>query len=124
MARMPLMALALASLVAGCRLGPEVNTYPPANTLAGMELTVRLSDGSVTGELLSVRGIELILAIHQPDPDISGLPRLARVPAPRSWSEAESERHRMLSRYPQGISPELEAKLAAAYEVESIPWLR
>jgi hypothetical protein len=124
MARMPLVAFALASLVAGCRLGPEVNTYPPANTLAGMELTVRLNGGSVTGELLSVRDTELVLVIHQPDPDSSGLPRLARVLAPSHWSRTESERHRLLSRYPQGISPQLEARLLAAYEAERIPWLR
>ncbi len=123
MTRMAIAALALASLVGGCRLGPEVQTYMPANTPAGVELTVPVGEESVTGELLSVRDTELILVIHQPDPDSAGLPRLARVLAPRAWSPKQMERHRLLSRYPQGVSSQLEARLAAAYEMESIPWL-
>lgn len=121
MTRIAILPLAL--LVSGCAMGPKVRTYSPAHTPAGLELTVQSGRDAVTGELLAVLDTALLLVIHRPDPDSSGMPRLARVPAPRTWSAKEKEHHRLLARYPQGVSPQLEARLATAYQVDSIPWL-
>ncbi len=123
MSRITIVALVLVPLVASCSMGPKLETWPPATGPAGVEVTVPSGERSVTGELLAVRDSVLILAIHRPAPDSAGYPRLAKVPAPRSWSPREMERHRLLSRYPQGLSPELEARLASAYDMRSIPWL-
>lgn len=123
MTRIEIVALALVPLITSCSMGPKVETWQPATGPDGLELTVPVGEQSVTGELLAVRDTELILVIHQPNPDSAGLPRLAKVAAPHSWSEQKTERYRLLSRYPQGVSPELEARLASAYEMRSIPWL-
>jgi hypothetical protein len=123
-------------LFSSCVIGPTPAKWVPANTAQGLDVTLRTTRPFLAGELLAVEDTALFVAVRWPHPDSSAnTPRLARVatrhiraidgPAPlRSpWRPQVRERYRMLSRYPQGVSPALEAQLVAAYGADAVRWV-
>ena len=116
-------------LLTACQVGTHAKNYAPATGPAGATVMLPLTDKSkTTGELLAVEsGALLLLQASQ----------LTRVPlsqirsgsAPKVGFDGRlggntRERLRLLSRYPQGVSPELEGHLLRAYgqgEVRSSP---
>jgi hypothetical protein len=124
----PAIALGLALLTA-CQVGSHAKNYPPATGPAGAIVRLELTDKSkTTGELLAVESSALLLLQAS---------RLTRIPlsqirsgsAPRVGFDGRlggntRERLRLISRYPQGVSPELEGQLLRAHgqsEVRSSP---
>ena len=126
----PLPALALAlSILTACQVGTRAKNSQPANGPAGAMVNIQLTDKSRTsGELLAVESSSLLLL----QADV-----LTRIPLSRIRSGAapkvgfdgrlggnSRERLRLISRYPQGVSPELEGQLLRAYgqnQVNSLP---
>ena len=112
------------TLLAGCQVGTHARNYPPATGPAGAIVNIELSDRSkLTGELLAVEPTSLLLRI----------PELVRVPlaqvrsgrAPKVGFDGKlkgnsRERLRLISRYPQGVNPELEAQLLQAYGQDEV----
>jgi hypothetical protein len=112
-----------------CTVGTHARNYAPARGPAGAMVNLQLTDKSrSTGELLAVEtGALLLLSNNQ----------LIRVPlasvrrgsAPKvsfngSLRADKRERLRLISRYPQGVSPSLEGELLRAYgqgEVRTLP---
>lgn len=123
------LTLSFACLLAtsGCRFGPTVDTFEPARSPAGVEMDVQTDDpGNLRrfrGELLAAHDTALVLATREGVVIVpmSGIRRawptsnrnvvLARRAGPPRVMEAL----RRMSRYPQGVSPELLRDLLAAY---------
>ena len=116
----PLTLLVLGiSLLCGCQVGTQAKNYPPATGPAGAIVNIELSDKSkLSGELLAVEPTSLLLRI----PEVVRVP-LAQVRSGRApkvgfdgkLTGNSRERLRLISRYPQGVNPELEAQLLQAY---------
>lgn len=114
--------LLLATVAAGCRVGPRLDNYAPAQHPHGVAAQLQTGSGAVRGELLEVQDTALLLLAPEralilvpysqiregsfgpAGVDISGTPSLRA-----------QERLRTFSRYPQGLSPELRRQLLAAY---------
>jgi hypothetical protein len=118
--------VSLALLLAACSIGPTTKSYPPANGPAGATVTVELHDDrAIGGELLAVEDSSLLLVekrqlIRLGIASVRVLkgPRLST--SGRELSERVRERLRLISRYPQGVSPELEARLLHAYGASAV----
>jgi len=118
--------------VSACTMGPRLESFAPSASPAGIELSLELERSRLAGELLAVADTSLLLAVSWPKVDY---PQLVQIPLRRvhqstsalgtwrRWSDGITARYRPLSRYPQGVSAELKARLAAAYGVDSIPWI-
>ena len=119
-------------LLLGCMVGTTSHNYQPAQGPAGAAIRLTLADGrTVTGELLSV-GSEVLLVLERREALERGqllrvsLGALRELSAPKvshSGSDLPTdirERLRLISRYPQGVSPELERQLLQAYGQEAI----
>ncbi len=119
----PIVALLF---LAACMVGTTGRSYAPARGPAGAMVQLELGGKrEVGGELLAVEEATLLILQEQ---------QLTRVPlvliesgkAPRitfvggTMSADTRERLRLVSRYPQGISPELEARLLQAYGASGV----
>ena len=108
-------------LLTACSVGTTGRNYQPAKGPAGAVMSLELSGArALTGELLAVEQSSLLVLA-------SG--QLLRVPLPLIQSgrapkvsfsggtlnEVLRERLRLISRYPQGVSPALEARLLEVY---------
>ncbi len=114
-------ALGLGVMVmAACTVGTHANNYAPAQGPAGATVQLQLSDKTrISGELLAVEQNALLILRNS---------QLIRVPlsqvqtgsAPKVSFDGRlrgdsRERLRLISRYPQGVSAELESQLRRAY---------
>lgn len=126
-----LTGVLLCVVTAGC-VGTHAGSLRPANEPAGVFVTLAVTSRTgerhwkndrVSGELLAVQDTAFLLLVDQ---------RLTLVPygattggsarqqrsfflKGRAPDRGLRERLRLLSRYPQGVSPELLARLLAAY---------
>jgi hypothetical protein len=131
MKRSCLIVAALALLPA-CTVGPSTATFRPAHQPAGIEAKLTVGNRApITSELLEVQptallvrnGREVILvplaAIRS-----ASFPQAFVMFDGRNPFDADSrERLRLLSRYPQGLSPELLKSLLQAYgQADLIVW--
>lgn len=110
--------------VSACFTGPSAAGFPPAITPHGVASRIRLRRSVVRGELLEVRdtayvvlGDDALLLLPFDaigNADFDGVLSVAGAPG-----SAASERLRLVSRYPQGMSPRvLESLLAAVHQSE------
>lgn len=122
--RASLRPLAALLLLAACSVGTTGRSYAPAKGPAGATVTLDLTGKrTVSGELLAVEETTL-LVLQQRQLIRVGVPLIESGKAPKvsftGWTDATRERLRLISRYPQGVSPELEARLVEAYGVTGI----
>ncbi len=122
-ARRGLMAAAaLSVLLTSCRIGPTVETYTAARNPEGVRIDARTRGEHIRGEVIEVRGDTalVVLAAGQlilvpwelmRNVRITGL---ALIPMAGKWVAPE---HRAavtrLSRFPQGMTPEIRAQFLA-----------
>jgi hypothetical protein len=113
-------------LLGACMVGATGKSYAPATGPAGAMVDLELNDKKkVSGELLAVEDSTLLLLWNQ---DLFRVPvdRIRRGHAPkvsftgRTLNGDLRERLRLISRYPQGVSSELEARLLEVYEHPAI----
>lgn len=118
------LALFALAVLAACAVGTTGGSYEPAKGPAGARVTLEVTGHrEVIGELLAVEDTSLLVLQER---------QLLRVPLPlvisgnapkvsftgrtlMAKSDEARERLRLISRYPQGMSPELEARLLEAY---------
>jgi hypothetical protein len=118
-----LTLLILGCLSNGCSLGMTASKYRPAQGPAGATLHVETARGKLSGELIEVRGTGIVLLAEQ---KLRLLPYSAilssqvdQTPS-RSISKGtvptpdEQARLRLVSRFPQGLTPELMRQLLDA----------
>jgi len=124
---MPLLFLA------ACSVGTTSRSYPPATGPAGATVTLELTGKRhVVGELLAVEDTTL-LVLQERELVRVPLPLITSGKAPKLSFSGQSltgeprERLRLISRYPQGVGAELEARLLEAYGqsgVREVGWKR
>ena len=108
------------TLLCGCQVGTQAKNYPPATGPAGAIVNLELADKSkTTGELLPVETDALLLLRTSEVTRISLL-QIRRGRAPKVAFDGRlagntRERLRLVSRFPQGVSSELENRLLQAY---------
>ena len=112
----------------GCRVGQSAEKYPPAKTPLGVEATLVLIHQMFSAELLAVRDSEIVV-LHGKQVTLVPYSAIRRgtfahqsvtITGQHPPTVASLARLRLLSRFPQGISPELERRLLAAYGQDSI----
>jgi len=132
-----LAALATVTVLTGCMLGSRPSTHPIASRPAGMSVDLRmLDDQRVEGELLAVDDTSLVI---RTDSVFTRVPfnhvkhgELETWKYFRSRSEWQNlvadpalvAQLRTRARYPQGMDPDLEGRVLAAYgatEVRPLP---
>ena len=111
-------------LLGACYVGPSLKRYAPAHAPAGATVALGLpEDRKVGGELLAVKDSTLLLLEERQlvRVDIAAI-RSLRGPSisTRVMGDAARERLRLISRYPQGVSPDLEASLLQAYGADAV----
>ena len=135
MSRTLIALLALPTLVGGCVIGPKLATFGPATTPAGVDVMLQVERTQITGELLAVEDTAVLIVLRTPDGGKTGGPPLVRVPTRKisyvggtvtmrgRWGNMHTARLRPLARYPQGVTPDLEARLAEAYQAPHVGWM-
>jgi hypothetical protein len=111
-------------LLTACTVGTTARNYAPAQGPAGASVTLGLSGNrEIGGELLAVEGAGLLLLENRQliRVDFRAIKSL-RGPkiSTRDLDQTMRERLRLISRYPQGVSPELEERLLQAYGAASV----
>ncbi len=108
-------------LLVACSVGTTGRNYAPAQGPAGATVTLKLSgQDQAVGELLAVEDTALLVLegrelVRVPLPLItSGKAPKVSFTGPTLTAETR-ERLRLISRYPQGVSAELETRLLEAY---------
>lgn len=113
-------------LALGCTVGTTSSRFQPARGPAGADLHLTLAGGrTVAGELLGFSSNDLLVLERSRLFRVSvGALRELRGPKVKfrgSDLPADTrERLRLISRYPQGVSPELERQLLQAYGQEAV----
>lgn len=121
---MRIVRFILALLLGGCVAGPRVENFAPAQNPSGVEASVELSDRtSVRGELLAVEKDAIVLLVGNRVTRIA-VANIARasfrqasvgIERGRMPDAPARERLRLLSRFPQGLTPPLLGSLLSAY---------
>jgi hypothetical protein len=119
--RPALGASTLLLLLVACSIGTTGRNYQPAKGPAGAIVTLELSgQRKAVGELLAVEDSALLVLQGRELVRVS-LPLILSGKAPKvsftggNLTAETRERLRLISRYPQGVSAELEARLREAY---------
>ncbi|MDQ3697796.1 MAG: hypothetical protein M3373_07200 [Gemmatimonadota bacterium] len=114
------------SLAAGCRFGPQIENFDLARSPRGAIVHVTRATGAVSGELLAVTedGLVVLEGTRMVSVPFSEI-RNARFPdlgasyrilgRQRPDPEAMAKLRRV-SHFPQGITPEIQAKLLTIYQ--------
>lgn len=119
------LLLSLLAALWACPVGPSARSFPPAHSARGVIATIKFerAKGELVGELLEVRDSTLLL--------LRNLARVVVVPISAIHSatftdvgsvidrgqiyDSDRARLRLMSRFPDGIRPEAEAKLLSAH---------
>lgn len=114
------------SLVTGCRFGPKLENVTLAKTPRGTMMEVTRISGVVNGELLAVtddalvvlegRRIVTVPFVEIRDARSSELGRDYRISGQKRPDPDAMARLRRVSHFPQGITPEIEARLLTVYQ--------
>jgi hypothetical protein len=119
-------AVAVALLAAGCRLGTTAPKFVPSLAPEGVRATLVLRSGRVTGELLAVTDSALVIRRYAETPPIAFVRYRAiysssfhqvgaALEGGRPPRAEDRETLRLVSRFPQGLSPELLQQLLSGY---------
>lgn len=127
MRRALVVPLLIAVTWGACYTGPSVKSFAPAQSPRGIAADLRVDRGKtrIQGELLEVQDSALLVLRDGPRPRVTIVPlraiRAGFFPNVGTLSGAgrmapkDRERLRLLSRFPAGLTPELRARLLAAY---------
>jgi hypothetical protein len=105
-----------------CMVGPSTRTFAPANWPDGIEADLRLKRSRIQGELLAVQDSALL--VLRDDRVVLVLLAAIRVGSFSQRGVLVENGHalrgtlprlRLVSRFPAGLTPELKARLLAAY---------
>lgn len=109
-------------LLAGCPIGTSAAGYQPAQGPAGAAIELELKGGTkLNGELLTLERDSLLLLNRKRRLVRVAIASLQNTRAPKASHrgpdipEETREKLRLISRYPQGVSSELEQRLLEAY---------
>ncbi|MEO8126539.1 MAG: hypothetical protein ABJF23_27140 [Bryobacteraceae bacterium] len=125
MTRLTILLGMLVSLLAGCRFGMTAAKYRPAQEPKGVTLRIKTSQAQLVGELIEVSDSGVVLlsdqkvrlipytAILSSEADQTGSRyRLSKGQPPKPDVQVHL---RLLSRFPQGLTPEITQQLLALH---------
>jgi len=115
----------LACLSNGCSFGMTTRKYPPAQGPTGVIMRLRTAQGQISGELIEVRDVGIVVLVDQKLRLLS-YPVILSSEVDRTDSryaisqgivpKPDVQAHlRLLSRFPQGLTPELMRQLLETY---------
>ena|SRR5215475_5698808 len=117
-------AFLVSCLLSGCRYGVRVESFPPARTPLGVMTKITRDRGELSAELIEVRDTGVMVLAEKrlrllPYSIIvslraEGLNRNYSFGGRTSPTAETRERLRLVSRFPQGLTPELLQKLLEA----------
>ena len=117
------IAVAGALLLAACYHGPSIYTFDPVNRPSGVDADLRLQKTRVSGELLEVQDSALIVLTDSKK--VVSVPlrairagvfdKLGTLLIEGLEPQSALAKLRSFSRFPFGLTPELRARLLAAY---------
>ena len=120
-----LCAVAIVSLISGCRYGVSARTFPPALGPNGVTIRVSTENQQFVGELLEVRDTAFVLLSNRTvrllpysvivEANARGGDSTLTVRGGRPPDSGTQEKLRLLSRFPQGLSPELLGEVLSAH---------
>ncbi len=124
-----LLAAAVAALtLSGCHFGPSTQSFGPAQQPAGVSATIELAHGTMDAELLAMRDTGIVVLnqgqvvlipysviSYASFDDVSETIKGGRSPSTQTRAALAK-----LSRFPQGLSPAIEAQLLAAHHQNEI----
>lgn len=123
-ARALIAVVVVLSILQSCRYGTTVESFPPARTPKGVIGTIVTNRGGFQAELIEVRGDGILIRADLkfrllPYSTIvsfrfGGVPGGGNVGNRRELSPPVRERLRLVSRFPQGLTPELLRQLLEA----------
>ena len=125
------LLIALSSLGLGCVFGAHVGSFRPANSPNGTVATLLVERTTVNGELLEVRDSGLVVLNNR---EVTFVPYRAigaskfkqigvHLSGGRSPTEAQRSELQLVSRFPQGLTRDMERKLLDVYHQTSITFL-
>jgi hypothetical protein len=126
-------AVLLVVLLAGCSIGPRGETTTLALSPRGAQIELVTLNGELRGELLEMRGDGVVLLTGANQlmlVDYDAVRRATVENGPRGLTGTSMrsgralERLRRVSRFPQGLSSEVEARLLSAYGQSSLVVVR
>lgn len=113
-------------LLAACSVGTTGRNYKPAKGPAGAIVVLELSNQRrVSGELLAVDPASLLVLQERQLVRVA-MPLIQSGKAPKvsftgpTLTPETRERLRLISRYPQGVSPALQTRLLEAYGLRDV----
>ena len=117
------IAISSVLLLAACYHGPSIYRFGPVRGPAGIDADLRLRKARVRGELLEVQDSTLIVLTDSNkvvSVPLSGVrfgafDKLGEIIGEGMNLESALAKLRPFSRFPTGLSPELRARLLAAY---------
>jgi len=120
-----LMFLTLACFSNGCSFGMTAIKYRPAQEPKGVNMRIDTAQGQLSGELIEVRDVGIVVLVDQ---KLRLLPYTAILSSKIDQTESRyaisqrtvpkpevKEQLRLLSRFPQGLTPELMKQLLGEY---------
>jgi len=124
----PTAIIALSALALACHIGPQASDIEVAHEPGGARTKITARSGTVfDGELLAVADTGLLVlwsrqVSYMPYAQTSTLttPMITLTVATRPPSPADRARLRLMSRFPQGLTPDLEARLLAALHQRAV----
>ena len=123
----PAFVVPLLMAVTACYTGPSAKSFAPARSPRGIaaDLRIERTRKHVQGELLEVQDTALLVLRDDDPPRVTIVPirairagffpRYGMLIVQSSVEPQDRERLRLVSRFPAGLTPELQARLLAAY---------
>ncbi|MGH7649384.1 MAG: hypothetical protein ACREND_14805 [Gemmatimonadaceae bacterium] len=123
------LLIVLCAIAFGCHVGERVEDFKVAHEPTGTSAEVIVASGTIMrAELLAVSDSNIVVLWSGTVIDVPyGHTKLVSIETPNIRLEHgahpsadQLERLRLISRFPQGMSPELQARLLAAYHQNAI----
>ncbi len=119
------LVLPLVGALWACPMGPSAGSFRPAHSPRGVIATVKFehSKGQLRGELLELRDSTLLLlrdtarvvVVQMRAIRSASFRNLGTVISHGEMYDSDRERLRLMSRFPDGLRPEIAAQLLSAY---------
>jgi hypothetical protein len=130
--RLRYLTVLIASLVSACHIGATAADYTPATKAEGVTMTITTGAGSLAGELVEVRenGIVMLLSDGRvvlvpwsvtTSAAAQGVPGTRTSYGFKTQPGAEVRNNLVaVSHFPQGMTPEIQARFLAAHKQSEI----
>ena len=126
-----LMVLIVSLLSSACHIGGTAAGYTPAKIAEGVTMIVQTGAGRLTGELVEVKDNGIVLALSDgrvalvpwsvtTSASAEGVPGMRTSYGPHQPGEEVRGNLVKISHFPQGMTPDIQARLLAAHKQSTV----